>query len=602
MTEEAVRVFISYSHRDEKLREQLDKHLAPLKMQKVVKAWHDRQIGAGDEWANQIDENLNKADIILLLVSPDFIHSDYCSKIELSQALKRHEVGEAIVVPIILEPCDWSWLPFAKLQAFPKDGKAITSWTNHNEAFLDVATGIRKVAQELFEKRKLLAEQKQAKLNNYKELVQAFLSDGEISPLEQKRLEDRRKELGLTIEEAKEIQNHLYEPYSKYQENIGYYKENLRYLIENVNYPLTEKDTKDLEALHKDLGLKDEDADRITKEILEQAELEYQAKQKQSDEIERQQEQEQRQQQKRQEYEVNLERYRQEFSRAVQAEYPLSQYVLEATQNFQKQLGIKEEDVTRIEQPILEAAEAKLSERLKSSAAPTITQNYVEQRQQLKVGGDQHPKNLQIQDPIDTSTLVVKEEQPKDERERNEPDSLTSSRGVDYTTLRDLLRSERWKEADVETSIVMLSVVGRLSEGSIRVEDIMQFPCADLRTIDQLWVKYSNGKFGFNVQQKIWYEAKEDYGVFGERVGWRVGAFPAEWLSYDKHTFCLSAPEGHLPIIFRTPVWIDNFSESVSGSWMLKGFGTGTKRNAMATAFKVWASLFYRTKVCQQQY
>jgi hypothetical protein len=153
MSEESVKLFISYCHRDEKLREQLEKHLSPLKGQKVIEAWHDRQIRAGDEWANQIDDNLNKADIILLLVSPDFVDSDYCSNIELEQAVKRHENGEAIIVPVILEPCDWSWLPFAKFQAFPKDGKAITTWGNQNEAFLDVATGLRKVAQELFAKR-----------------------------------------------------------------------------------------------------------------------------------------------------------------------------------------------------------------------------------------------------------------------------------------------------------------------------------------------------------------------------------------------------------------------------------------------------------------
>jgi len=176
MPEESVKLFISYCHRDEKLREQLDKHLSPLKGQKIIEAWHDRQIRAGDEWANQIDDNLNKADIILLLVSPDFVASPYCSDIELKQAVKRHENGEAIIVPVILEPCDWSWLPFAKFQAFPKDGKAITTWGNQNEAFLDVATGLRKVAQELFAKRQQKLQQQKANREEYNEKVEEALS------------------------------------------------------------------------------------------------------------------------------------------------------------------------------------------------------------------------------------------------------------------------------------------------------------------------------------------------------------------------------------------------------------------------------------------
>lgn len=130
MPEESVKLFISYSHRDEVLRRQLDKHLAPLQRQRVITAWNDREIKAGMNWANQIDDNLNKADVILLLISPDFVASDYCSNIELEQAMKRHHAGNAIIVPVVLEPCDWAWLPFGKFQAFPRDAKAITTWTN----------------------------------------------------------------------------------------------------------------------------------------------------------------------------------------------------------------------------------------------------------------------------------------------------------------------------------------------------------------------------------------------------------------------------------------------------------------------------------------
>ena len=149
MSEELVKLFISYCHTDEKLREQLDKHLAPLKGQNVIEAWHDRQIGAGDEWATQISEHLKNADIILLLVSPDFIASDYCWDIELSCAMDRHAANEACVIPVILREVDWQGAPFGKLQALPKDAKPIKLWDDQDTAFADVARGIRKATERL---------------------------------------------------------------------------------------------------------------------------------------------------------------------------------------------------------------------------------------------------------------------------------------------------------------------------------------------------------------------------------------------------------------------------------------------------------------------
>ena len=104
-------------------------------------------LAAGEEWSDQIDSHLNTADIILLLVSADFIASDYCYENEMKRAMERHESGDAIVIPVILRPVDWSNAPFAKLQALPKNGKAITTWGNIDEAFTDVAKGIRRLAQ-----------------------------------------------------------------------------------------------------------------------------------------------------------------------------------------------------------------------------------------------------------------------------------------------------------------------------------------------------------------------------------------------------------------------------------------------------------------------
>ncbi len=120
-----------------------------LKRQDVIAEWHDRKIGAGTEWKGQIDEHLNSARVILLLVSADFIHSNYCYDVEVKRAIERHKAGEARVIPIILKPCDWQHPPLNDLQALPKDAKPVTKWRNQDEAFADVARGIRAAVAEL---------------------------------------------------------------------------------------------------------------------------------------------------------------------------------------------------------------------------------------------------------------------------------------------------------------------------------------------------------------------------------------------------------------------------------------------------------------------
>jgi len=145
----AIAVFFSYSHEDEGLRDELSNHLAMLQRQEVITAWHDRRIGAGKEWGKEIDEHLNTADIILLLVSSAFLASDYCYNVEMKTAMKRHDDGEARVIPVILRPVDWKGAPFGKLHSLPTDASPVTGWQNRDEAFRDVALGIRVVAEEL---------------------------------------------------------------------------------------------------------------------------------------------------------------------------------------------------------------------------------------------------------------------------------------------------------------------------------------------------------------------------------------------------------------------------------------------------------------------
>jgi hypothetical protein len=143
------RVFISYSHRDEELRNELEKHLAALRHQGLIETWHDRRIGAGKDFNNEISENLEKADIILLLVSSDFIASPYCYGIETRRAVEHHESGAARVIPVILRPCYWHGLPFGKLLATPTDGKAVTKFPSQDDGFLEVTKAIYAAVQEL---------------------------------------------------------------------------------------------------------------------------------------------------------------------------------------------------------------------------------------------------------------------------------------------------------------------------------------------------------------------------------------------------------------------------------------------------------------------
>lgn len=144
-----VKVFFSYSHKDEALRDELATHLSMMKRKGLIEAWHDREISAGKEWANAIDDNLDAADIILLLVSANFLASDYCYDKEMGRAMERHEAREACVIPIILKPSDWSDAPFGKLQALPKNAKPITTWQDQDEAFLNVTQGIRRAVEEI---------------------------------------------------------------------------------------------------------------------------------------------------------------------------------------------------------------------------------------------------------------------------------------------------------------------------------------------------------------------------------------------------------------------------------------------------------------------
>ena len=146
---QAKAVFFSYSHKDESLRDELETHLKLLQRQGVIAVWHDRKIVPSAEWDHEIDVNLERAKIILLLISADFIASDYCWDKEVKRALERHEKKEAVVIPIALRKCDWQGAPFSKLQGLPKNLTPVTAYEDRDAAWTDVATGIRAIAEKL---------------------------------------------------------------------------------------------------------------------------------------------------------------------------------------------------------------------------------------------------------------------------------------------------------------------------------------------------------------------------------------------------------------------------------------------------------------------
>lgn len=454
----SVNVFFSYSHKDEALRDKLSEHLSLLKRNQVIQDWYDRQIVAGTEWADEIDQNLNTADIILLLISASFLASEYCWSNELKTAMQRHEAGEACVIPVILRPVDWQGAPFGKLQAFPKDARPVTKWEDQDEAFMNVAQGIRVAAERIAQRKQehksplptsdsetqQIKEAGQGEQHYRQEVIHCVREDGgEISAMSRIFLDGLTSSLELSSEQAETIEQSVLRPFQTYAQTLEG--------MARQQYPLTEAAQTRLKRLQGTLTLSDGEVEAIQKRVL-----------------------------------VLIE--------------PLDQ--------------------------------------------PTAMS---------------HPSVIE--------------------------DDLSSEKGMDYKPLRDMLKAGKWQEADEETLRVMLEAMGRQKEGWLRVEDVKRFPCQDLRTIDQLWVKYSNGKFGFSVQKQIWQECgsptsyNDNWKKFGECVGWRV---KQEWIYSDSVTFDTSASKGHLPFN-AVKVRVNSLTLSLELEWLVVGC----------------VGLFSRTETCE---
>ncbi|MFE4106674.1 GUN4 domain-containing protein [Almyronema epifaneia] len=314
MSGNSVSLFISYSRKDEAYMQELISHLEPLHRSGLISSWHDGRIlpGDEDEWEPQIKANLEQAQVILLLISKDFLNSDYCYEVELTNAIARHKAGTACVIPVILRSCLWNHvfignLPLSELQALPKDAKPVNQWRDSDEAFTNIA--------------------------------------------------------GSVLEKIQQLQSQL--------------KQKLR---------------------------------------------------------------------------VRAEHQQQQI-------YP--------------------------------------SESLPVQSAIEQTKN------EILLGTDRV-----------------------------------------YACLQRLLDSENWEEADAETARLMIRFSGDESETQFVYENIEEFPCEILCKIDDLWMKFSNRRYGFTVQQEIWSRAKRKFDIFSDRVGWRKDEV---WLKESELQYEPNAPYGHLP-------------------------------------------------------
>ena len=369
---DAVTVFFSYSHKDEALRDQLAKHLTLLERQGIIESWHDRRLLAGDAWDGEISEKLNTAQVILLLISADFLASKYIWEKEVKRAMERHDAEDAYVIPIVLRPVDWKGAPFSKLQALPTNAQAITSFSNPDEAFKEVTQGIRAKVEQL-----------------------------------------RHAQTGQNSSPSSQ-------PASS--SALGEYREEAAHILAEEGGQIDAQGRIILDGLRDRFSLPPQAVSQIEQELLSP----YFA-------------------------------YEQTFERFVELAYPLDPKARNRLQRQQQRDGLSDLAIAQIEKRVL--------------------------------GGD----------------------------------DLSTEKGIDYRKLQTLLKAGDWKAADRETYEVMIRAVGKQSGDWFTENELLTFPCQDLLTIDRLWVKYSQERFGFSVQKQIYVKcgAKLDGNYPGDKI-WRV--------------------------------------------------------------------------------
>jgi hypothetical protein len=144
-----LKLFLSYAHEDRDLVAELRKHLAPLWHEQIVTDWYDLELMPSDEWDHEILSQLESSDLVLVMISADFLASNYAYGRELRVALNLHDQEQLRLLPVIGRNCKWQNLPFARLQTLPEGAVPISSWQNRDDAFVSVVLGVERVAREI---------------------------------------------------------------------------------------------------------------------------------------------------------------------------------------------------------------------------------------------------------------------------------------------------------------------------------------------------------------------------------------------------------------------------------------------------------------------
>lgn len=261
MSDQRVSIFISYAHEDDAERIKLGRHLRTVRMFNV---WDDREIPAGSDWSDEISGALDAADIVLLLVSVDFITSEYVQKVEIPRAIERHKDETSKVIPVLLKPCNWKENGIDHLNALPADEKWVEEWSSIDKALLNVVEGVKEAAEDLLEVRQRRFENRE----QYRRKVAEALSDDHISIGERDTLDEELVRLGLSVEEAAEIEAGETQTYEEKRTNQGRYRSTVAKVVAK-GLPITEADHEELKKRREYLGLTDTDILGIEEEEIE---------------------------------------------------------------------------------------------------------------------------------------------------------------------------------------------------------------------------------------------------------------------------------------------------------------------------------------------
>jgi len=507
MSNNAITLFCSYSHKDEALRDELANHLEILKWNGDITDWHDRKILPGEEWDRDIKDSLNAAQIILLLISSDFIASRYCRDIEITRAMERHEAGEACVIPIILRKCIWSSAPFGKLQALPENATPVndtTTWPTKDDAFTNIAEGIKKAVQAI---QQTLIAAHQAKLDQYEATYrQAIQQAYPLSEAAQGKVNRLQAALNLSDADIAPVVTRLSAQYGQARQKLEQYRQEVRLYLEEDGGELSAFSRSLLEGFRISFGLTPEEATAVETEELQpiRAKQEAQAQ------------------------------YTKVLTDALTAENPLTEGTRRRLQRFQQHLKLSNDEAATLEKQILESAAATQKQKKER-----------EQAEENQQGSDTEQQKTQSSQ--DTSS--------------NQQSSSSKQSDDKYTKLDKLLKDKKWKDADEETANYIQKIMR--SDGNFSINDFVALPCPDLISIDDLWMQYSDGHFGFSAQAKVWdkygnpEENSPSWTKFGEALGWRQTSARNQpmplfqtsqvWRTYESYIFSEEAPKGHLP-------------------------------------------------------